>query len=247
MFTSKHVFYRSMSCSESSSLSPAITARFCPEQLLAGLSSFALVKGFLWARATNAASSAGLDTRHNPIPVRLPTCPSVRYFCSHVLAKDPGTPYRPPAALTLNPPSSTRAMTRSRIDRMWWATMKRAKKECFDPHTSFILAYSWFSSDTKQCWNTPSSFLQSIIYRCSFIHNKQESTSWAPHETLSQFPLSLIQPHWCPTQITNETHDRVRSISNVDTSSWRYIRSPIEYMPRRMRSVVEAQGLNTSY
>lgn len=44
---------------------------------------------------------------------RLPTCPSVRYFCSYAFAVDFGTVYHPPAALALNPSSSTTAMTRS--------------------------------------------------------------------------------------------------------------------------------------
>jgi hypothetical protein len=60
------------------SFSLEMTVLFCPGKLVATLSSLALEKGFLWASATNAASWAGLDTLHNPVPRRLPICPAVR-------------------------------------------------------------------------------------------------------------------------------------------------------------------------
>jgi hypothetical protein len=112
------------------SFSLEISVVFCPEKSVAALRSLALTKGFLWASATNASSSAGLDTRHNSVPLRLQSCPSFRYFCSHALAVDFGTPYSSPAALALNPPYSARAMTRSRIDLSWWAIVMRMKKSC---------------------------------------------------------------------------------------------------------------------
>jgi hypothetical protein len=121
------------------SFSLEMTILFCPGKLVAALSSLALAKGFLWASATNAASWAGLDMLHNPVPSHLPTSPAVRYFCSHALAMNPGTPYCPPAALALNQPSSTRAMTCSRTDLSWWAIVMRMEKEGFKPHTSVIL------------------------------------------------------------------------------------------------------------
>ena len=110
------------------SFSLEISVVFCPGKPLAALRSLALTKVFLWTSATNAASWAGLDTRHNPVPLRLPTCPSLRYLCSHAPAVDYGTPYCSPAVLALIPPSSARAMTRSRIDLSWWAIVMRMKK-----------------------------------------------------------------------------------------------------------------------
>jgi hypothetical protein len=129
-----------------------MTVHFCPGKLVANLSSLTLAKGFLWASAANAASWAGLDTLHNPVPRRLPTFPGVRYFCSHALAVDLGTSYRPPAALALNPPFSTRAMTRSRTDLSCWAIVIRMEKEGFQPHTS---VFCRLTNDTKGCYNNP--------------------------------------------------------------------------------------------
>lgn len=41
---------------------------FWPRKLVAALSSLALMKGFLWASATNGAFWAALHTRYNPFP-----------------------------------------------------------------------------------------------------------------------------------------------------------------------------------
>ena len=109
----------------SASFSLEISVVFCPGKPVAALGSLALMKGFLWASATKAASWAGLDTRYNPVPLRLPTCPSLRYFCCHALAVDLRTPYSSPAELALIPPTSARAMTCSRIDLSWWAIVIR--------------------------------------------------------------------------------------------------------------------------
>jgi hypothetical protein len=100
-----------------------------PGKPVAALRSLALKKGLFWASATKAESWAGLNTRHIPVPLRLPTWPSLRYFCTHALAIDFGTPQVAPAVLAVNPPSSARAITRSRIDLLWWAFVIRIKKE----------------------------------------------------------------------------------------------------------------------
>jgi hypothetical protein len=99
-----------------------------PGKPLAALRSLALKKGLFWASATKAESWAGLDTRYIPVPLRLPTWPSLRYFCSHAVAIDFGTPQIASAVLAVNPPSA-RAITRSRIDLLWWAIVLRMKKE----------------------------------------------------------------------------------------------------------------------
>lgn len=49
-------------------------------------------KRFLWALPSDAASSAGPDACHNPVPRRPATCPTFLYFYNHALAVDPGTP-----------------------------------------------------------------------------------------------------------------------------------------------------------
>jgi hypothetical protein len=125
MFIGKHIFYHTLSCSETASFSLEITICFYLGKLVAALSSLALAKGFLWASAAYAASWAGLDTCHNPVPRHLPICLSVWYICSLVLAVDPGTPYRPPAVLELNPPFSTRVITCSQIDLSWWGWRRK--------------------------------------------------------------------------------------------------------------------------
>jgi len=63
-----------------------ISVVFCPGKPVAALRSLALTEGFHWASSTNIASRTGQDMRHNL--VCLPTCPSLRYFCSHALAVD---------------------------------------------------------------------------------------------------------------------------------------------------------------
>jgi hypothetical protein len=100
-----------------------------PWKAVAASRSLALTKVFLWASATNAASWAGLDTHHNPVPLRFPTCPYLPNVCSHALAVDFRTPYSSRAVLALDPPSSARAMTHSQIDLM------RMKKEQLELHT----------------------------------------------------------------------------------------------------------------
>ena len=65
------------------SFSLEISMIFWTGKPVAALRSLELAEGFLWGSATNAASWPGLDTRHNPVPLRLPTCPSLWYFCSH--------------------------------------------------------------------------------------------------------------------------------------------------------------------
>ena len=111
------------------SFSLKISMIFCQGKPGAALRYLALKKGFLWASATNAAFLAGLDKRHNPVPLRLPTCPSLQYFCSHALAADFGTQHSSSAVLALNPPSSARAKMRSQIDLSWWAIMMRMKEK----------------------------------------------------------------------------------------------------------------------
>jgi hypothetical protein len=73
-------------------LSLEMILSFCPGKPVAALRSLVLKKRFLSASATNAVSWAGLETRHNPVPLRLPTYRSQRYFLSHFLAVDMRTP-----------------------------------------------------------------------------------------------------------------------------------------------------------
>jgi hypothetical protein len=96
-----------------------ISVFYCPGKPVEALRSLAHKKGFLLASATKAASWAGLVTCHKPVPLRLQTCPSLRYFCSHSLAVDFGTPYSWPVELAVNPPSSTRVMMCSQTDLSW--------------------------------------------------------------------------------------------------------------------------------
>jgi hypothetical protein len=80
---------------------------------------------------------------HNPVHLRLPTCPSLWYFRSHSLAVDMGTPQRSPTVLAHNPPFSASAMTRSRIDVM--VSHRNENEECVfltSANTQRIMALS---------------------------------------------------------------------------------------------------------
>jgi len=120
------------------SFSLKTTILLCQGKPVAALRSLALTKGFLLASVTNAASWAGLNTCHNPAALRLPTCPSHQYFCSHALAVDFRMLYISPAVLALNPPSSARVMTRWQTDLSWWAIVMSMKKEWLELHTPAI-------------------------------------------------------------------------------------------------------------
>jgi hypothetical protein len=140
-------------------LSLEIIVSFCPGQPVAALSFLALKKGFLSALATNAASWAGLDPRYNPLPLCLPTCPSIRYFRIHSLEVDFGTPYSCPAALTDKPLFSTRGTVRSRVDLSQWAIMMGLKRIALTSNTSADTAnnsiYTFMAVTLKRVLDLP--------------------------------------------------------------------------------------------
>jgi hypothetical protein len=117
------------------SLTLKISVVFCPGKPIAALRSLALTKGFHWASSTNTASWDGLDTCHNPVRLCITICPSLRYFCSHALAVDCGTPYSLPTVLAFNVPSSARVMMHSWIGMSLWVIVMRMKKEWLELHT----------------------------------------------------------------------------------------------------------------
>jgi hypothetical protein len=157
------------------SFSLDISVVFCPGKPVAALRSLALTKGFLWASATNAASWAGLDTCHNPVPLHLPTCPSLRYFCSQALAVDFRTLYSSPAMLALNPLSSARAMTRSRIDLSWWAIMMRMKKEELELEANPV---NMSAQGQPWCWQTPFTFFPNLGIAVPPVATRKGRVRW---------------------------------------------------------------------
>jgi hypothetical protein len=78
-----------------------------------------LGNGISRALSTNWASSFWGDTRQNPVPLRLLVSPVSQYRSIHFIAVLSGTPYRLPASAAVIFPSSTRAITLSRIDWLW--------------------------------------------------------------------------------------------------------------------------------
>jgi hypothetical protein len=91
-----------------------------------------------------------------------------------------------------------------------------------------------------------------ITCRCAF-KRKQSKSALVDHQSISESPLHISTVMMFITnnkyEITNETHDEVniRSINSEVASSQRYVRSLIESMLRRMRSVVEAHGFWTFF
>lgn len=76
---------QNMSCSETCFLQSPNNHTFLPRNVSSSLCFVALIKGFLWTSATNAASRTGLDTCHTLILWHLPTCLSVWYFVAMLL------------------------------------------------------------------------------------------------------------------------------------------------------------------
>jgi hypothetical protein len=93
MFISEKILHRSMPCPQTCCLKSRNNRVFLPGKANSSFKILCTEERVSPASATNAAFSAGQETRHNPVPLRLPTCPSLRYFRSHSLAVDTGTPY----------------------------------------------------------------------------------------------------------------------------------------------------------
>jgi len=110
---------------------------FWLRKLVAASSSPALMKGFLWASATNGAFWAALHTRYNPFP-----------WCSQLFrTSDISVTVLWPSFLGhrsvhpqrlhfIFPPKSDDV---PRIDLSWWSILTRVKKEWSDLHMSVVL------------------------------------------------------------------------------------------------------------
>jgi hypothetical protein len=138
MFLTEKLLHHNRSCPETCFFkSQNNHPFFFPWKPAAALKSLALMKGFLWASATNTASWAGLDIGHNPVPWWLWNCPSLPYFCTHAPAADFRTLYSSPAMLA-HPTSSARVITRSWIDLLWWAIVMRMKNKWLELHAPVL-------------------------------------------------------------------------------------------------------------
>jgi hypothetical protein len=102
VYVHRYSLHHSMSWSETSLFGLEIIVRFCPGKFVAALSFLALATGFFWASDTEAASWGGLDTCHNSVLVTFQLVHPYGISVAIALAGDPGTPYRPAAALALN-------------------------------------------------------------------------------------------------------------------------------------------------